>query len=81
VRHWTQAFVVVSQTPPGPPAAALQFMSVVHWTHRIVVVLQTGLARVMHCALVMHVATHVFVAVLHAWPMAQSEFITHPTHV
>jgi hypothetical protein len=43
VKHATQVFVVVSQCGTGlNPPPPMQFMSDVHWTHCIVVVLQMG---------------------------------------
>jgi hypothetical protein len=66
--HCTHVFVVVSQTLPAPPAP-VQFVSLVHWTQRIVVVLQTGpvTARV-HAVLSVHVGTQVPLVVSHAIP-------------
>jgi hypothetical protein len=70
-----------SHTWPPPPRPA-QSPFVRHCTHRIVDVLQTGRPpNIMQSALAIHVATHVFVDMSQAWPVAQSEFARHPTQV
>jgi hypothetical protein len=67
VKHWTHAFVTVSQT--GAPA--MQFMLVKHWTQRIVDVLQCDANPPVHCMSVVHVLTQRYVVMSQANPVWQ----------
>jgi len=76
LRHWTHAFVVVSQTGAAP----MQFMLVKHWTQRIVDVLQCDAAPFGHCMSLVHALTHRYVMVSHANPVWQFPLAVHCTH-